>query len=155
MKNKRRLGEILVKSGLLTEEKLEQALESKKKTDLKLGQYLIRQGLVQEKQIIDLISDQLNIRKYQLNDFPLDLELIRYIPIEIAQKNQVVPLKLKGKLLTIAIVDPLDIQILDSLEKLTNLEVEPVICSEVEINQLINSMYGMQSDLGILWEPWK
>jgi type IV pilus assembly protein PilB len=148
MKNKRRLGEILVKSGILTEEKLGQALENQKKTDLKLGQYLIRQGLVQEKQIIDLISDQLNIRKYQLNDFPLDLELIRYIPIEIAQKNQVVPLKLKGKLLTIAIVDPLDIQILDSLEKLTNLEVEPVICSEVEINQLINSMYGMQSDLG-------
>lgn len=148
MKNKRRLGEILVKSGFLTEEKLEQALENQKKTDLKLGQYLIRQGLIQEKQIIDLISEQLNIRKYQLNDFPLDLELIRYIPIEIAQKNQVVPLKLKGKLLTIAIVDPLDIQILDSLEKLTNLEVEPVICSEVEINQLINSMYGMQSDLG-------
>ena len=148
MKNKRRLGEILVKSGILTEEKLGQALENQKRTDLKLGQYLIRQGLVQEKQIIDLISDQLNIRKYQLNDFPLDLELIRYIPIEIAQKNQVVPLKLKGKLLTIAIVDPLDIQILDSLEKLTNLEVEPVICSEVEINQLINSMYGMQSDLG-------
>ena len=148
MKNKRRLGEILVKSGFLTEEKLEQALENQKKTDLKLGQYLIRQGLIQEKQIIDLISEQLNIRKYQLNDFPLDLELIRYLPIEIAQKNQVVPLKLKGKLLTIAIVDPLDIQILDSLEKLTNLEVEPVICSEVEINQLINSMYGMQSDLG-------
>lgn len=148
MKNKRRLGEILVKSGILTEEKLGQALENQKKTDLKLGQYLIRQGLVQEKQIIDLISDQLNIRKYQLNDFPLDLELIRYLPIEIVQKNQVVPLKLKGKLLTIAIVDPLDIQILDSLEKLTNLEVEPVICSEVEINQLINSMYGMQSDLG-------
>ena len=147
MKNKRRLGEILVKSGLLTEEKLEQALENQKKTDLKLGQYLIRQGLIQEKQIIDLISEQLNIRKYQLNDFPLDLELIRYLPIEIVQKNQVVPLKLKGKLLTIAIVDPLDIQILDSLEKLTNLEVEPVICSGVEINQLINSMYGMQSDL--------
>lgn len=48
MKNKRRLGEILVKSGILTEEKLEQALENQKKTDLKLGQYLIRQGLVQE-----------------------------------------------------------------------------------------------------------
>jgi len=148
MKNKKRLGEILIKSGLMTEEKLEQALDNQKKTDLKLGQYLIRQGLIQEKQIIDLLSEQLNIARYQLNDFPLDLELIRYIPFEIAQKNQVVPLKVKGKLLTIAIVDPLEIQILDSLEKLTDMEVEPVICSEVEINQLINSMYGMQSDLG-------
>jgi len=82
-----------------------------------------------------------------MNDFPLDLELVRYIPIEIAQKNQVVPLKIKGNLLMVAIVI-LWITILDSIEKLNNMEVEPVICSEAEINQLINSMYGMQSDLG-------
>ncbi|MCX5849006.1 MAG: ATPase, T2SS/T4P/T4SS family [Deltaproteobacteria bacterium] len=148
MKSKKRLGEILVKNGLLTEEMLGKVLNDQKKTDLKFGQYLIRQGIVQEKQIIDLLSDQLNIKKYQMNDFPLDLELVRYIPIEIAQKNQVVPLKTKGNLLMIAIVDPLEITILDSIEKLTNMEVEPVICSETEINQLINSMYGMQSDLG-------
>ena len=148
MKVKKRLGEILVKNVLLTEEMLKQVLIDQKKTDLKVGQYLIRQGIVQEKQIIDLLSEQLNIKKYHMNDFPLDLELVRYIPIEIAQKNQVVPLKIKGNLLMVAIVDPLEITILDSIEKLNNMEVEPVICSEAEINQLINSMYGMQSDLG-------
>jgi type IV pilus assembly protein PilB len=148
MKVKKRLGEILIKNGLLTEEKLKQILIDQKKTDLKFGQYVIRQGIVQEKQIIDLLSEQLNIKKYQLNDFPLDLDLVRYIPIEIAQKNQVVPLKIKANLLMVAIVDPLEITILDSIEKLNNMEVEPVICSEAEINQLINSMYGVQSDLG-------
>jgi len=148
MKVKKRLGEILVKNGLLTEEMLKQVLDDQRKTNLKVGQYLIRQGIVQEKQIIDLLSEQLNIKKYHMNDFPLDLELVRYIPIEIAQKNQVVPLKIKGNLLMVAIVDPLEITILDSIEKLNNMEVEPVICSEAEINQLINSMYGMQSDLG-------
>jgi type IV pilus assembly protein PilB len=148
MKVKKRLGEILVKNGLVTEEKLQQVLIDQKKTDLKLGQYLIRNGIVQEKQIIDLLSQQFNIKKYQLNDFPLDLELVRYIPIEIAQKNQVVPLKIKGNLLMVAIVDPLEITVLDAIEKLCNMEVEPVICSEAEINQLISSMYGMQSDLG-------
>jgi type IV pilus assembly protein PilB len=132
----------------LTEENLKQILIDQKKTDLKFGQYVIRQGIVQEKQIIDLLSEQLNIKKYQLNDFPLDLDLVRYIPIEIAQKNQVVPLKIKANLLMVAIVDPLEITILDSIEKLNNMEVEPVICSEAEINQLINSMYGVQSDLG-------
>src|SRR5271157_1047128 len=148
MKVKKRLGEILVKNGLLTEEKLQQILIDQKKTDLRFGQYVIRQGIVQEKQIIDLLSEQLNIKKYQLNDFPLDLDLVRYIPIEIAQKNQVVPLKIQANLLMVAIVDPLEITILDSIEKLNNMEVEPVICSEAEINQLINSMYGVQSDLG-------
>ena len=73
MKIKKRLGEILVKEGLLTEEMLKQVLIDQKKTDLKFGQYLIRNGIVQEKQIIDLLSHQLNIKKYQMNDFPLDL----------------------------------------------------------------------------------
>jgi len=152
MKSRKRLGEILVKKGILTEEMLEKILNDQKKTNLRFGQYLIRQGIVQEKQIIDLLSEQLNIKKYQVQDYPLDLELIRYIPIDVAQRNQVVPLKIKGNLLEVGIVDPLEIKILDYIEKLTNMEVEPVICSEMEINQLINSMYGVQSDLGDIME---
>ena len=152
MRIKQRLGEILVKQGVLTEEMLVKILNDQKKTNLKIGQFLIRQGILQEKQIIDLLCEQLNLQKYQINKFPLDLNLVRYIPIEFAQKNQVVPLKLQGNLLTVAIVDPLETKIFDSIEKLTNMEVEPVICSEMEINQLISSMYGMQSDLGDIME---
>jgi type IV pilus assembly protein PilB len=152
MKSKKRLGEILVREGILTEEMLEKVLNDHRKTNLRFGQYLIRQGIVPEKQIIDLLSEQLNIKKYQVNEYPLDLDLVRYIPIDIAQRNQVVPLRIKGNLLEIGIADPLEIKILDYIEKLTNLEVEPVICSEMEINQLINSMYGVQSDLGDLME---
>ncbi|HUN53840.1 MAG TPA: GspE/PulE family protein [Smithella sp.] len=152
MRIKQRLGEILVKQGVLTEEMLAKILNDQKKTNLKIGQFLIRQGILQEKQIIDLLCEQLNLQKYQVNKYPLDLNLVRYIPIDFAQKNQVVPLKLQGNLLTVAVVDPLETKIFDSIEKLTNMEVEPVICSEMEINQLINSMYGMQSDLGDIME---
>jgi len=147
MRAKQRLGEILVKKGVLTEEMLAKILEDQKKTNLKFGQYLIRQGILQERQIIDLLCEQLNIRRYQINEFPLDLELVRFIPMDFAQKNLVVPLKMQGNLLTVGIVDPLEIRIFDHIEKLTNMEVEPVICSEMEVNQLISSMYGMQSDL--------
>ncbi len=152
MKIKKRLGEMLVEGELLTEEKLKQALIDQKKAGLKLGQYLTRQGIVNEQQIIDLLSQQLNIQKYHPDNFPLDVSLVHYIPIEIAQKSQVAPLKKKGRLLTIAIVDPLDINTLDSIEVLANAEVEPVICSEREVNQIINSLYGMQSGLGGIME---
>ena len=152
MKTKKRLGEILVKQGILTEEMLAKILNDQKKTDLRFGQYLIRQGIVQEKQIIDLLSEQLNIKKYSMTDFPLDLALVRYIPMEVAQKNQVVPLRVKGNILEVGIVDPLDVKVLDYIEKLTNMEVEPVICSEMEINQLVSSMYGIKSDLGDIME---
>ena len=55
-------------------------------------------------------------------------------------------------MLTIAMVDPLDINTLDSIEVMTDAEVEPVVCSEREVNQLINSLYGMQSGLGGIME---
>jgi type IV pilus assembly protein PilB len=152
MKNQKRLGEILVKEGILTEAMLGKALSDHKKSNLRFGKFLIRQGIVQEKQIIDLLSNQLNIKKYQVQEFPLDFDLVRFIPIDIAQKHQVVPLRVKGNLLEVGIADPLEIKVLDQIEKLTNLEVEPVLCSEMEINQLINSMYGGQSDLGDLME---
>lgn len=148
MKEKKRLGEILVKKGLLTEEVLVKIVSEQKKTNMRLGQYLINKSIINERQIIDILCEQLNIKKYQVKDYPLDLNLVNYIPIDVAQKHQVVPLSAKGNLLTIGIYDPLDIRLMDSIEKMNNMEVEPVICSEMEINQLINSMYGMQSDLG-------
>ncbi len=152
MKVKKRLGEMLVENGLISEDRLKQALIDQKKAGLKLGQFLTRLGIVNEQQIIDVLSRQLKIAKYHPDHYPLDIELIRYIPIEVSQKYQIAPLRKKGRLLTIAIVDPLDINTLDYIEVLTNSEVEPVFCSERELNELINSLYGAQSGLGSIME---
>jgi len=143
---------MLVENGLLTEEQLTKSLVDQKKAGLKLGQYLTRQGIVNEQKIIDLLSKQLNIQRYHPDNFPLDIDLVRTIPVDIAQKYQLAPLKRKGRLLSIAMVDPLDINAMDFIEAMTNAEVEPVVCSEREVNQLINSLYGMQSGLGGIME---
>ena len=152
MKGKKRLGEMLVENSLITEDRLKQALIDQKKAGLKLGQFLTRQGIVSEQQIIDMLSQQLKILKYHPDHYPLAVELSSFVPIEVAQKYQVAPLRKKGRLLTIAIVDPLDINALDYIEVLTNAEVEPVVCSERELNQLISSLYGTQSGLGSIME---
>ncbi|MDD5711581.1 MAG: ATPase, T2SS/T4P/T4SS family [Smithellaceae bacterium] len=145
---KKRLGELFVESGLLNREQLSAALLEQKKTGLKLGQYLIRNGLVSEQQIVDMLSKQLRIDRYHPERYPVDMDVVRLIPIDIAMKYQVAPLRKKGRLLTIAMTDPLDINALDSIELLTNDEVEPVVCTEREVNQLISSLYGVQSGLG-------
>jgi type IV pilus assembly protein PilB len=152
MKSKKRLGEMLIEEGLLTEERLKQALNEQKKAGLKLGQFLTHQGFVSEQQIIDVLSRQLKIHQYHPDLYPLEMDLNRFIPIEIARKYQIAPLRKKGRLLTIAMVDPLDINAFDYIEVLTNSEVEPVVCSEREHNQLINSVYGTQSGLGSVME---
>ena len=152
MKIKKRLGEMLIDEGLISHERLTQALEEQKKAGLKLGQFLTRMGIVNESQIIDLLSRQLKISRYHPDEYPLEMDLADHFTIEVAQKHQISPLKKKGRLLTIAMVDPLDINALDYIEVLTNSEVEPVVCSERELNQLISSLYGTQSGLGTIME---
>jgi len=152
MQIKKRLGEMLFESNLLTQEQLQNALSEHRKAGLKLGQFLVRRGIVVEQKIIDVLSRQLKIEKYHPDKYPIDVDLARFIPIDVAQKYQLAPLKKKGRLLTIAVTDPLDINMLDYIEVITNSEVEPVVCTEREVNQLINSIYGMQSRIGDVLE---
>jgi type IV pilus assembly protein PilB len=147
---KRRLGEMLIESKLLTREQLTSALTGQKKAGLRLGQYLIQQGTVSETQIVDLLSRQLKIPKYHPEQYPLEMGLSMMLPAEAAQKYQVAPLRKKGRLLTLAMTDPLDINVMDAIEVMTNAEVEPVVCTEREVTQLITGIYGSQSGLGSL-----
>jgi type IV pilus assembly protein PilB len=149
---KKRLGEMLVEGGLIEEGQLVGYLTEQKKSGIKLGQYLIRLGIVKENVILDLLSRQLRIDKYHPDRYPLDLNLASVIPYEMAQKNQVIALRKKGRLLTVVMTDPLDINTLDSIEVMTNSEVEPVVCTEREFSQLIAAIYGVQSGLGTVME---
>lgn len=139
---------MLVEANLLSQEQLQQALADQKRTDLKLGQFLTRQGIVSERAIMDIVSRQLKIDKYTPSSYPLELSMASLLPADIAKKYQLVPLKKKGYLLTIAMVDPMDIKALDTVEVVTNSEVEAVICSEKEFNSLFTTLYGSYSDLG-------
>ena len=149
---KKRLGEMLVENNLLTEEQLKQALAGHKKAGIKLGQFASRQGMVNENQIVDMLSRQLRIAKYHPSQYPVDIDLARLIPVETAQKLQAVPLRKKGRLLTIAMTDPLDINAIDAIEIMTTFEVEAVVCTEREFNQLLSSIYGMQSGMSGVME---
>jgi len=148
---RKKLGEMLIEERLLTEEQLNRALAEQAKTGLKLGQYIMRQGIINENQIVDILGRQLKLKRYHPDNYPFDIELAQAIPIDYAQKYQIAPLIKKGRLLKVAMTDPLDINALDAIETLTNNEVEAVVCTERELNQLINSLYGIQSGLsGVL-----
>ena len=142
---------MLIDEGLLTEEQLDKALVAQQASQLKLGQYLVRQALVSEEDIVDMLSRKLGIDKYRPGTYPLDLDLVKVLPADIARKAQGVPVKRAGHLLHVAMPDPTDIRAIDTIEVLTNTEVEPVICSEQEFNRLFGSLYGSYSDLdGVL-----
>ncbi len=138
----------MIEGGLLTQKQLETALPFQKKSNLKLGQFLVQQGIVSESQIVDLVSTQLRLEKYRPDQYSIDVELANLLPAETAHKYQAVPLQKNGLLLTIAMMDPLDIKALDAIEVYTNCEVEAIICTEQHLNQLLTSLYGTYAGIG-------
>jgi type IV pilus assembly protein PilB len=143
-----KLGEMLIDSGLLTPEQLKQAVIAHKKSKIKLGQFLVREGILSGSQIVDVVSKQMKLDKYHPDKYPIDMNLSKVIPVDMAQKYQIVPLNKSRFLLTIAMTDPMDIEALDAIEVFTNTEVEAVICTDQELNHLISSLYGTYSGIG-------
>lgn len=136
---------MLIEAGLISEDRLKQALVDQKRAGIKLGQFLIQRGIVSEDQIIDVLSRQLRIDKYDPDIYPPSPDLVQVIPIDVAQKYKLVPLRKRSYLITIAMADPMDIRALDEVESRTDLEVEPVVCSEGQFNQLLSATYGIRS----------
>ncbi len=96
-----------------------------------------------DEQILDFLSNQLKIEKYDPQKHKHDEAMRTLVPTEFAQKNRFVPLYEDGGILVIAIADPLDIKKLDEIQNLTNLDIEPVICTDQALNQLAQQAYGV------------
>ena len=148
LKTKKLLGQILIEGGLLTRKQLEEALPYQKKSGLKLGQFLVREGIVSESQIVDMVSTQLNLKKYSADQYHVEQDLANVVPADLAFRYQAAPLKKSGLLLTVAMTDPMDINAVDAIEVYTNNEVETVICTEQDLNQLLGTLYGAYSGIG-------
>ncbi|WP_461208506.1 GspE/PulE family protein [Desulfocurvus sp. DL9XJH121] len=147
MTNRKRLGEMLVEAGMLEPAQLKAVLADQRKSGLRLGEFLVHSGMVREEAILELISDQVGIPSYDSDKHPFEVGVESLVPLELAQKHKVVPLTRKGRLLTVATPDPMDIEALDAVEIHTNLEVEPLICTQRDFESLCYSIYGISSDL--------
>ena len=144
-KTRKRLGDMLVDAGLLSNDQLMQVLAAQKKSDLRLGDYLIQQEIVPEESIIKVLGEQLQIARYDSDRHSLAQEAAKIMPRDLAMKYKVAPLSKDAFVVRIAMVDPLDIAALDAAEAHTGLEVEPLICSQSEFPLLINGIYGIHS----------
>ncbi len=142
---RKRLGDMLVEAGLLSGDQLDQVLSSQKGSELRLGELLIQQEIVPEETILRLLSQQLQIARYDSDKNPVSRQAPKILPRDMAMKYRVAPLSHDAFVVRIAMVDPLDIAALDAVEAYTGLEVEPLICSQSEFPLLINGIYGLHS----------
>jgi type IV pilus assembly protein PilB len=137
-----KLGEMLLKAGLVDQDQLTEALESQKKNGEKLGFNLVQLGFVQEDDITQLLSEQYGVPSINLRHFEIEESVINLIPSEVAQKYLVVPVNRTGATLTISMADPTNVFAMDDIKFMTGYNVEPVVASEIAIREAIDKYYG-------------
>jgi len=142
---KKKLGNILVESGKISEVQLMQALDKQKNTKKKLGEVLIEEGLITEEEIFEVLRLQLGFNRVYLDGMVIDEEVIKKVPLAIAKKYTLIPFELNGYVLSVAMEDPLNFFAADDVRITSGCEVQIFLATKSEINKAIDKYYSGQN----------
>jgi type IV pilus assembly protein PilB len=137
-----KIGDLLVKENLITQQQLKEALEHQRVHGGRLGHCLIKLGFVTDDEITAILSRQYGVPSINLSFFDVDPGVVKLIPVETAQKYQIMPLSRVGSTLTIAMIDPTNVFAMDDIKFMTGFNIEPVVASETAIRESIDKYYG-------------
>src|SRR5580658_4976693 len=144
-----RLGDLLVKEKVITQEQLEQATKLQKESHTRLASALVKLGFLSDEDVTNFLSRQYGVPAINLSYFEIDPSVVKLIPYETAKRYQILPLSRVGASLTIAMVDPTNVFAMDDIKFMTGFNIEPVVASESSILEGIEKAYGttQQEDL--------
>jgi type IV pilus assembly protein PilB len=152
---KKRIGELLVESGIISPEQLKIALDKQKTTGQRIGQVLISLGMISEEKLIQITAQKLDIPHVSLEDMVIDREIAAIIPAEMAKKHLLIPIFKLGNVLTVAIYDPLDFIALDEVSYYTKMVIKRVVASKSDIEAAIERHYSIGEAVNRMVEGMK
>ena len=141
------LGEILVREKMVTPEKLQAAKEFQKKHDVPLGSAIVSLGYISGEEMAQGLSRQLGYPYIDLDQFEVFPDVISLITAEAAKKFMIMPIHRIRSFLTLAMLDPTDLDVIEDIRFRTGLSIQPVIASESGILNAINKYYGSSHSL--------
>jgi len=130
-----RLGDLLLKWGLVTEAELEAALEIQAKNGGRLGRILTNRGVITEEQLAQTLAEQKNLTLIDLSTYDVDPSVARLVPAHVARRHQVLPVRVENDRLVVAMANPLDIEAVDALRVMTGYDVQPVVATEGDVSR--------------------
>ena len=143
---KEKLIDILINGKFITKDQLNTALDIQKSIGGSLGNILIWQGYISQRDLALTMSRQLNIPPINISKYKIDKELINLLPERIVKQYSIIPISKIGNVLTIAMADPLNIFAIDDIKTVTNYQIQPIIATESDIKEAINTYYGMAGE---------
>ena len=144
-RKKLRLGDVLVNSGVITEEELKKGLERQKNSGRKLGETLVDEGLATEENIAKALSSQLHYDMIDLQNVSIEEDVLSLVPASVLKKYKAIPFEYSPdnmNVLRVAMSDPMDMTAMDDINIITNLQVEPVVATMRSVMLALDRYYG-------------
>jgi type IV pilus assembly protein PilB len=136
-----RIGECLLKTGLITQDDLQAALAEQKRTGERLGVVMTRLNRATEKQIAETLAAQLGFSYVDLAEHPPDPDVVSVVPREFAQRHECVAVGLEGNVLRMAMADPLLFSLVQELEAETGYDIKQVVAARGDIHRILSEGY--------------
>lgn len=134
---KKRLGEILVAEGLVTNEQVQEALQEQQKTGLLLGETLVKLGYVTEIDIAGALSAEFGLPYFEATNYAVTKDVFNLLPLDFMNKNQLVPLDKIDNIITIAVAGPLSAKVFEELERITSCESYLFVTTASQVHKVI------------------
>ncbi len=147
LRQKIRIGDLLVKNGIITDEQLMGALATQKKTGNKLGNTLIELGLVTSQQFHEFLANQMNLQFIDLKHYNYKPEVVRLLPETAARRFRAVVLNQEENRLLVGVADPTDIYAYDELTKILKQPVTLAVVYESELLKAIDTVYRRTQEI--------
>jgi len=137
----KKLGEILLARGAVTEEDLEKALAEQGQTKAFLGQILLRRGVIKKRDLAEALEDQLGVPSVELSDLDIPSEMATYLPENIVRSYRVVPFSVDNNVMSVAMADPLNLTAIESMRLVTGMEVRTFFAAEEDVVLTTNQLF--------------
>ena len=143
------LGELLIREKIINQDQLKTAADYEKKNKVSIGSALVTLGHISEEEMAQALSRQLGYPYIDLSQFEVYPDVINLIPVDIAKKHMIMPIHRIRSFLTMAMVDPTNLDVIENVRFRTSLSIQPVIASESGINDAINKYYGSSDSVRV------
>lgn len=142
----KRLGEILLKNGSISEEQLQRALDFQKGEGGLLGEILVKLGYVNERDIVQALTVQYGFPYIPLENYELKKDIEKVLPENVARQYSIVPLDIIGEILTVAMSNPLNDRAIEDIEMITKKKVQVFISTVSGVYDALNRLYRRNHD---------
>ncbi len=144
-KTVRRLGDLMLESGLISTKQLEEALEAQKTTKKRIGDVLVEKGFISERQLVSVLEYHFHVPFVDLTETAVQEAAVNLVNENLAKRSRLIPFAIEDGVLSVAMADPLDLGAIEEVRRASGQDIKVHISLSKDIQVAIDRHYGKES----------